>query len=416
MSIRRTFLLLIAPLFLLLAGVNGALLYVWERAEAERGLANQAIAAAVTTAAFADASDDLARALSDPVRAASLRDAVGRVEGLRGLYIVTPGGEPVQIAGRPSTFWRGKFAAPRAPMAAPIRADASGLRLATGLAPVAGGGFVIAQIDAEPLFAEVKTLQRLIAAVVVAAGVIGLVLALVIARIIVGELARNSAAIAAIRADAEAENIEGFAIRETRDLALAVRLMQTSVAGRLARGRHELARRDRERNEAVSVAAHREAAFPPLATTVAGASVAVRMPGAAPAGGFYALCVDGDRGALAVGDCAGDTPAAVHAQALAARRFLERRMLDGAVEARAAQAQAAFGVERIAWVEWSVGNPPPAQALALLDGDHADRAAAYVARAAGLTPEAAIDDLATLLRPSGVVAVVQPASAEVGQG
>lgn len=301
MSIRRTFLLLIAPLFLLLAGVNGALLYVWERAEAERGLAGQALAAAVTTAAFADASDDLARALSDPVRAEALRDAARRVTGLRGLYIVRPDGRAVQIAGRPSRFWPGRFEAPRAPLAAPIRSGPSGERMATGLAPVAGGGYVIAQIDAEPLFAQVAGLQRLIVGVVLAAGLVGLALALAIARLIVRELARNSATIEAIRADRAAEDGDRFAIRETRDLALAVRLMRASVSGRLARSRHELARRDRERDEAGAVAAYRETAFAPLSLTAAGAAVAVRMLGAAPAGSFHALCGDGRQATLVLG-------------------------------------------------------------------------------------------------------------------
>jgi hypothetical protein len=416
MSIRRTFLLLIAPLFLLLAGINGALLYLWERAEAERGVANQAIAAAVTTAAFADASQDLAHALADPARAASLREAIDRVEGLRGLYIVAPKGETRQIAGKPSAFWPGRFEAPRTPVAAPIRTDPSGLHMATGLAPVAGGGFVIAQIDAEPLFAEVKDLQRLIAIVVAAAGVIGLVLALVIARLIAGELARNSATITAIRADAPAEDPAGFAIRETRDLALAVRLMRTSVAGRLARGRHELARRDRERDEVVSVAAHRDATFPRLTATAAGASIAVRMLGAAPPGAFYALCVGPDRAALVLGECGGDTPSAAHAQAVAARRFFEQRMLQGSAETRAAQARQAFGVERLAWAQWSMAEPPAARVLALLEEADSERAGAYLSRAAGLTPEAVIDDLATLLQPNGVLAVIQPASAEAGEG
>lgn len=416
MSIRRTFLLLIAPLFLLLAGVNGALLYWWERAEAERGLASQAIAAAVTTAAFADASEDLAGALADPGRAAALRDAVHRVEGLKGLYLVTPDGATRRLAGQPSTFWPGVFEAPRAPVSAPIHSDASGLRRATGLAPVRGGGFVIAQIDAEPLFAQVAGLQRLVLGLVVAAGLLGLVMALVISRIIVGELARNNATIAAIRADAPAEDADGFAIRETRDLALAVRLMRTSVAGRLARGRRELARRDRARDEAVSVAAYRETALPPLVADAAGAAVAARMLGDAPPGTFHVLCVGGERAVLVLGICQGDSPSAALAQALAARGFLEQRLLEGSPADRIEQARSAFALERVAWLEWSASAPPAAQGLALLEGDAAERVQAYVARAAGVSPEAMIDDLALLLGAKGVLAVVSPTSGQAGQG
>jgi hypothetical protein len=412
MSIRRTFLLLIAPLFLLLAGVNGALLYLWERAEAERGLAGQAIAAAVTTAAFADASDDLSRALSDPVRATALRDAALRVEGLHGLYIVNPDGETVQIAGRTSAFWPGVFETPPAPLAAPIRSDPSGKHMATGLAPVRGGGYVIAQIDADPLFAQVMGLQRLVAGLVVAAGLVGLLMAVLIARVIVRELARNSATIEAIRADTAPEDIDKFAIRETRDLALAVRLMRASVQGRLARGRHELARRDRERDEDGAVAAYRETAFPPLAATASGAAVAIRMLGEAPAGGFYALHDGPDGAALVLGECAGETPSAALAQAVAARRFFEA----GASEARVTQGKAAFEITRVAWLAWPSAAPPAAQALALMDGDNTERAQAYVARAEGLAPSAILDDLATLLRANGLAAVVRPGSAQAGEG
>ena len=87
MTVRRAFLLLVAPLFLLLAGVNGALLFLWERAEAARELDNQALAAAVTVAAFASGADDLAATLRDPRRSAAFREAAARVEGLDGIYI-----------------------------------------------------------------------------------------------------------------------------------------------------------------------------------------------------------------------------------------------------------------------------------------------------------------------------------------
>src|SRR5436190_7196355 len=162
-SIRQTFLILIGPLFLLLAGINGALLYAWERSEAAKGLDNQALAAAVTTAAFAAGSDDLAHTLADPRRDAALRAAARNIPGLVGLYVATPGAPPVRIAGRGDGTALGGLTPPIRPVALPIAADASGRRRATALAPASGGRFVIAQIDAEPLFAEVTELRTLIA-------------------------------------------------------------------------------------------------------------------------------------------------------------------------------------------------------------------------------------------------------------
>ena len=408
MTIRRTFLVLVAPLFLLLAGINGALLFVWERSEAAKGLDDQAIAAAVTTAAFASGPDDLAQTLSDPRRDAALRAAAANIRGLDGLYVVTGDRAPVRIAGRADATNPGRLTPPTKPTTLPIMANPAGRHLATAVAPASGGRYVIAQIDAEPLYAQVAGLVRLVAALMAAAAVVGFGLAWWVASRIAGELARTDAMIAAIRADGAVGDADeaGLSIRETRDLAHAVRLMKTGVDGRLARGGRELAMRDRARDEAASVAAFRETAFPPLATEAAGAAVAVRMLGEAPAGSFYALSQAGGRGGLLIGECDGATPAEALAQALAARRFFERRLLDGPAAERVAQGQAAFGLKRVAWVDW--GRKAPATSLALLDGDKGEKAQAYARRSGDLPVGAVADDLAALLAANGVAAVLKP--------
>ncbi len=409
MTIRRTFLLLVAPLFLLLAGINGALLFVWERGEAAKGLDDQAIAAAVTTAAFASGPDDLARTLSDPRRDAALRAAAANIRGLDGLYVVAGDGPPVRIAGRADAANPGRLTPPTRPTTLPIRENPAGRHLATALAPASGGRYVIAQIDAEPLYAQVAGLVRLVAGLMAAAAVVGFGLAWWVASRIARELARNASMIAAIRADGavgEADEAD-LTIRETHDLAHAVRLMKTGVDGRLARGGRELAMRDRRRDEAASVAAFRETAFPPLVTDVAGAAVAVRMLGEAPAGSFYALSRANGRGGLVLGECAGATPAEALARALAARWFFERRLLDGPAAARVAQGEAAFGLKRVAWVDWD--GAAPATSLALLDGDKGEKAAAYARRSGDLPAGAVADDLTALLAANGVAAVLKPA-------
>lgn len=413
MGIRRTFLVLVVPLFLLLAAVNGALLFYSERSEAAQGLESQALAAAVTTAAFAAANDDLAKAMAAPQRDAALRHAAASIRGLDGLYVVAPGQPPQRIAGEGDNANIEGLTAPTRPVALPIRTDAEGHPVATALAPADRGRFVIAQIDAAPLFAQVAGLKRLIAGLIVLAGAVGLVLAWVVASRITRELARNSAMIEAIRTDGPTLDVEGLAIRETRDLANAVRLMRTSVAGRVARGDRELAARDRLRDEAGSVDAYRETAFAPLASDAGGQAVAVRMLGDAPAGSFYALAARDGRGALVLGECAGDTPATALARALAARRYFERRMLEDAAEHCVARGREAFVLSRVVWRTWSEAAPPlpDDRSLALLDDDNAARAAAYVRRGAGLAPVALRDDLAVLLDADGVLAILGPASA-----
>lgn len=419
MTVRRAFLLLVAPLFLLLAGVNGALLFLWERAEAARQLDNQALAAAVTVAAFASGADDLAATLRDPRRDAAFREAAARVEGLDGLYIAAAGGASEQIAGRRHGQGPGDYSAPARPTALPIRADASGRRLATALAPMGQGRFVIAQIDAGKLDAQVATLRAIVAGLLVAAGVLGFGLAWVIAGRIARELAANNAMIAAIRDDRVVPPVGALAIRETRDLANAVRLMKTSVDSRLARGDRELALSDRRRDEAGAAAAFHGTALPPLAAETAGVSVAVRMLGRIAPGSFYALCEAGGRAGLVLGTCEGASPTDALALGLAARAFLERHLLAGDPTARVEQARQAFSVVRLAWTEWSAARPPQVLTLALLAEGLGERAEAYARRGAGLSSEAVADDLATLLDADGVLAVLKPSGVVLspsGQG
>lgn len=410
MTVRRTFLLLVVPLFLALAAVNGALLYAWEKAEAERGLEAQALAAAVTTAAFAAGDDDLAMALADPRRAAALAEAARRIPGLLGLYVVAADGTETPIAGRTAGPAKHHIGMPRSAAVLPVRTDAAGRHVAIAVAPAAGR-YVIAEIDAEPLFAQLAGLKQVIAAVVAAAGAIGLALALWVAGRIRRELAVNSALIASEAATPQAE---ALSIRETKDLANAVRLMRTSVSGRLSRSARELALNDRRRDEAGAVAAYRSEALPPIAAVAAGVSVAARPLGAAPPGAFHALAVADGRAVLVLGEAAGDGPADALAQALAARRFFERSALDGDPAERVEQGRRAFDLRRIAWAAWRDGDVDVPPVLALLDGDNDARAAAYARRAEGLGPAAVLDDLAALLAADGVAAALKPSS-EGGQ-
>ena len=55
---------------------------------------------------------------------------------------------------------------------------------------------------------------------------------------------------------------------------------------------------------------------------------------------------------------------------------------------------------------WSAAAPPPATALSLLSPEDTARAEAYVARAHGVSPAEAVEDLAALLSGEGLLAVV----------
>lgn len=404
MSVRRIFLLLAGPLFLLLAGVNAALLYGWEGRAAREGLERQAVAAAVTAAAFVETEPDLAAQLATPVRQAALRRAASHIPGLAAVELFDGEGRSVRLLGAPVDV--PGLVRPEAAVALLDVGGRLGARRITGLAPLSRGGFVAAQIDAEPLYAEVGQLQRLLAATVVLVGLVGLALALFTARRVTRELARAGAMIAAIRTDELSEAPERFRIRETRDLADAVRLMRTSVTARMARGRRELERRDRARDEAGAAQAQQAANFPAVNLEAAGARVAVRALGRTGPGAFYALAVGEDRAALALGECVGDEPATALAQALAASRHLTASLLEGDPQDRIAEAQAAFGVARIVWTAWSLASPPP-RLLGLCDPEAIQRAEAYAAQAASLSPSELLDDLAVLVGGDGLVAALQ---------
>lgn len=415
MRLQRGFLLLIVPLFLLLAGINGALLYVWEQAEAERGLEKQALAAAVALAAFADDPDDLILRLKEPHRAEALRRAIAQAPGLRGVYLVRSDGRSARIAGAYPMQDLGPVRRPDKPIAMSRSHGSAGRAVTSALAPAGKDAFVVAQVDAGPLMARASMLRRVLTALLLAAGALGMLLASLTARRIARELSRTSTAIKALETGAPLDKVEGFRLRETRDLALAVRLMQTSVAARLARGGHDLARRDRLRTEDRAAKIYRNGAFPPVVATVGGATIAVRALGEAPAGSFHATCSTRNHGALVIGECAADTPGEAVALALAASRFLTDHMLDGDPEARLKEACAAFAIARFDWLIWPAEAPPPEpRAAAVLDGGKAGQALEYVHRAATLEPEAVIEEIEALFPVDGLIGVVR-ASAEGGQ-
>jgi hypothetical protein len=410
MSIRSILLALVAPLFLLLAAVNGGLLYVWERAEAQKGLESQAIAAAVSAAAFLEAPGAAERLLADPVRMAGLRAAVDSAEGLEGLWILPADGTPLRLAGVARDPGVGIEDSGAAPQATGVRRDADGRRHVLGRAPLGDGGAVVARIDAEPLSTRLLELQRLTAALVVGAGLLGLILALWVAGAINRELRWNSAQIAAVDENA-LDRPPDFQIRETRDLGAAVRLMRASVAGRMARSRRELSRRDRARNVTGSIQALRPELLPDVSAEAAGAIVAARLSGQADAGRFVALAGSGDRGAVVLAEAGGDSPEARLAVALAARRFLETRLLEGTPAERIEEARVLFGLERIAWRAWSSDEPLTGlEVIVLADPEATARARAYVATAQGLKPEEVVADLEVLLSLDGAIAVLAPSA------
>jgi len=400
LSIRRTITLLTVPLFLLLALVNGALLYFQERAEKTQALAGQALAAAVATAEFVSSMENPRAALAEPLRARTLQSTADRIPGLNGLTLVLPGApaHPLLKSARP---WVPQgLERPAKALALPLDSNGARPRHIVALAPVAGGGYVAARIDAEPLFAQMTKVQRAIGLIVLIAGFTAAVLSWFVARRITRELELNGRAIAAIAAGEPVIGDQGLSIREARDLADAVRLMESSSKAAATRSRRVTLHKDRERTVDTAIAASRAVHFAPEARPLAGAQVAARICGDAPPGSFFALCESGNRGVVVLGRCTGASAQEAFAQAVAARAFIEANWFTMPEGECLAAAQAIAETRVLAW------TAPDGGLVILADDRTAAAADAYAKRNRDAAPGEVLDGIELLLEPAGVFAAV----------
>lgn len=407
MSIRRTIILLTVPLFLLLALVNGALLYFQEKAEMSQALSDQALAAAVSTAEFVSSMENPGAELAEPLRARTLQAAADRITGLDGLYLALPGTPPRPLVKAAQPWVLQGLERPAKARALPLDADSAKPRHVVALAPVAGGGFVAARIDAEPMFAQMSAIRHAVALIVLVAGLTAAALSWFVARRITRELERSRQAIAAIAAGEPLPGDQGLTIREARDLADAVRLMESSSKAATERSRRVTLHKDRERTVDTAIAASRGDRFAPVSCTLAGARVAARICGEAAPGSFFALCENGNRGAIVLGRCAGASPQQAFAQALAARDFIEANLFALPEGDCLAAATAAHGLEETRILAWTAAEAPgEARLVILVDARMAENAATYVERNRDAAPAEVLDGIELLLAPTGVLAAV----------
>lgn len=409
MSIRRTIILLTVPLFLLLAMVNGALLYVQEEAEMSEALNNQALSAAITSAEFIAWMEQPQAKLAQEQRVKALKAAASHITGLDGLYLIRPGTSPQPLVAAQRAWSLDGLKMPSQPAALPVVKDADGHRYVVALAPASTVGFVAARIDAEPMFARMDAIKTAVLLIVIAASVIAAALAWFVARRIVRELDKNREAILAIGAGQPLPSADDLTIREARDLADAVRLMEASSAAIAERERRASAYRDGERTLTSAVLAERAAHFAPVTEMFAGAHVAARISGAARAGSFLVLCATPEGGLLAIGRCAGNSAPEALNRALAARRFITERAAAAPIEQWLERARDAYAIEDLQFAVWSGSAPVAERLLALADAATAARAQTYAQRNGDAEPAEVLDGIDLLLRPDGVFAAIRPA-------
>lgn len=414
MRLTTIILALTIPLLILLAAVNGALLYLQSRTEMARGLDDRALAAAITGAEFLSSVDDPDALVGDHRRRAALASAARHVAGLDGYSLVTPAGTVIDLipAARPFTPVTGTGSGTpfTGATAAPLVRDADGRRHVVAHAPLAGGGFVAARIDAEPMFARLDRLLRWIVAGVAVAALVGLAAGWYVARRIRRELAASRRIIAALDAGRPAPDVGALTITEAADLAAALRLLDANRHAALAALDRRLAEEDRGRTDAAALATWRGEAFAPLDRTAAGAHVAARLCGDAAPGAFFALGEGAGQAVLVVGQCGGDTPLDALAHAVAARDFLTRNLPDLGVEEALALARDGFGAAALRHVAWSEAAPPATpRLLAVADAATFAAAETYGRADADAPAGDLLDRIAILLRPDGVIAVAGPA-------
>lgn len=408
MNIRSIILAASIPLFILLAAVNGALLYFQSRAEMMRGLDQRAIAAAVTGAEFFSQMDRPRSVVDDPVRMRAITIAMRYLPGLDGYYLVDRDGGKVELAA-PVRPWN-PVAAAGGSAAVALSQGEVGERHVVALAPVAGGGFVAARFDAEPLFARIDDLRRWIMLGVGLAALIGLAAGWYVARRIVRDLAVSRATMNALEAEGALPDAEGLSISEAADLAAALRLVDANRRAARSRLRNQVVQQDRERTDVAAFATWRQSVFPPVSATLAGAAVAARIVGAAPPGAFYVLCEGKGGAVLVVGECEGADAVDALASAIAARRFLERQWWLSGPEQAIALARSAFAVTRLDYRCWTEIAPPEAALLLLTDdAETARRAEIYARIDPDIAPDLLLDGLAALLHPAGIFGALRRA-------
>lgn len=419
MKIGSIIILLTVPLFLAMSGVNGALLYFQQKAEMSGALGDQALAAAVVTAEFVSVMDDPRQELAKPLRRKAIDAASRHIVGLEGIYLVDPKGSVTSLT-TDAVDWAPQSYAPVTKARIVRTTDGTGVpRFVAALAPAGGGRFIAARIDAEPMFAQIDDIKRTILLLVLGTSIFAAGLSWFVARRIGRELRTNGRSLAAISAGDPISEDDGLQIRETRDLADAVRLMGASHIAAEKRNRRVIARNDRNRDLDQTIARLQALHFEPVQQDAGGRRVAMRICGKVSAGAFFVLVASDEAASAVIGRCIDDDPVSALAQAVAARRFIEANLIAIGTKKCLAIAREAYRIEELEIMEWRTDEPlqDDARLLCIADARVEVGAKRYMSANPSAKPEEWLDGIEVLLTPSGMfVAVGGSGSAERAQG
>lgn len=409
MSVRATIILLTLPLFLGLALVNGALLYFQDRAELRQALNEEARVTAVTVAAFVREMDDPRSELASPLRKQALQAALHHVRGIDSLYLILPGSMAVPLKPA-STRWNpATLQAPGSVASFETGSGAEGDRWVTAVAPAGHGRFVVSRFSAETLHAHMATVRRDVLAIILLLGLLATGLGLFAARRITRELEANrgtlsqhgSARLAAAKAE--------LLIREARDLAGAVRLMDASREAAEKRRRLIIARKARLRDLAQAIAETQADLFSPCMVRQGACEIALRLCGNAAPGLFFAHARTPNGGTAVIGRCEASSPIDALAASADVRRQIERCSTAAELSETMERLRALYAFSALERHDWCPDDAARLTLIAVTGETDLQRAHAYRGANPGITPEALLAGLDVMLAPDGVFAAIGPA-------
>lgn len=408
MTIRATIVMLALPLFLGLALVNGALLYFQDQAEVRRALNEQALVTAVIVAEFTRASDTLARRWTQADRTGAIQAALGHIEGLDNLYLIEPGREalPLKAGDRP---W--DPAALQAPERAYSFAAGSGRRgdrWVVALAPAGADRFVAARYSADPIYDHMAGVRREIFSILLVLAVLAAGLALFVARRVTRELDANRHALGQRSVGESTPDNGDYRIRETQDLADAVRLMDASQRAAQAHRQRILSHKDRQRDPREAILRTQSSLFAPCTVRSGNCEIAMRLCGDVPEGSFFAHALTGDGGVLVIGCCRGRRAVDTLAAAREIRRLIERCDNADAVDRMLSRLRTIHEFDALQSAHWKHGETGEPLLLAIAEEPERKRALAWCQANDGIAPGSILANLEVMLAPQGLFALVGP--------
>ena len=371
MKIATQNLILIAPIFLVLAVITTLVLFVSERREVKWGLDSEAQGVALAVAEFTRAATLTEAGAGETAkdREARLRPPIDRVlkfgHARRVELFVMEAGQPRRVldlgerAGAPPSIdadtlnrvLGGTVPVREAPGAADRLAAYAPIRAGTEVK-----GIVVAESSLAPLFAHRQQILSGAAMIAVALLVIGCVVSLIISRIISGEIGRLTRTAQAFVAGVYDARLERGAIEEVAVVGSTFGIMGSVLKDATLRSTREMVQLERFSTEADLGVSFAERFGQPVAEQRGGLAVAIDRIGPPMHGDFWFLRLFGDDHVACLGRVDGPPSFKSMVAASATATLIEEMLAGGATPERSLEQAAELGpLQRGVLARWRTG-------------------------------------------------------------